>query len=188
MAETAISTLKKEGEQIDKPKIYNEALNILNLNKIKSSEDFDKNREKMNSRMLQFLSSKNPYDSVEDKMKQEGGAPQITKIILENNSTDLNISEFAEPVIYLKKSSNSNIDSFGTMSGNKIPVFGYLTVGKQLMLRLLEIQTNQRVSFKKPDTTIEYLKNYALQNPLFILTLATSLFATLSALKTISGR
>ena len=109
----------------------------------------------------------------------KGGGNNAT-VIIENNTDNLNISEFGEPIIYIKLSRNSglNITGFGKDS-NKIPVFGYLTVGKELLLKLLSMQTNNNVSFEAQAGTYEsaksYLAKYALNNPGITIMVATLL-------------
>jgi hypothetical protein len=112
-------------------------------------------------------------------LKGGGGKPNATAII-ENNTDNLNISEFSEPVIYVEasKKSISNIVGFGN-NKDTTPVFGYLTIGKELILKLLSMQTNANVSFKKPQSTYEKSKsvlfNYALNNPGITIMVATLL-------------
>lgn len=113
------------------------------------------------------------------KIKMNGGGNNTT-VIIENNTDNLNISEFGEPVIYIKSSKKSglNISGFGK-DANKIPVFGYLTVGKELLLKLLSMQTNNNVSFEAPagtyESAITYLANYAKANPVIAIAVATFL-------------
>jgi hypothetical protein len=107
-----------------------------------------------------------------------GGATENAQVLLVNNSEELNVSEFAEPIIYLTSKSPDKIVAFSKIDSKdgKIPVFGYLTVGKQLMLKLLELQTNQRVSFKPEDSKTQKFKNFAVRNPALIIGVATYLF------------
>jgi len=107
-----------------------------------------------------------------------GGGVANSKVILVNNNNDLNVSEFEEPIIYLTSKTPDKIVSFSQINSKdgKIPVFGYLTVGKQLMLKMLELQTNPRVSFKPEDSTSQKFKNLAKANPLIVMGVATYLF------------
>ena len=114
-----------------------------------------------------------------------GDINQNAIIILENNTTNLDISEFAEPVIYLVKDT-SNLENVRTMGSDNpnIPVFGYLTVGKPLLLKLLEIQTNQRVSFAPEDSkykkAINTILGFMQANPILTGGIVTSMLNELS--------
>jgi hypothetical protein len=107
-----------------------------------------------------------------------GGGIANAQVILVNNSSDLNVSEFAEPIIYLTSKNPKKIVNFSKIGDKegKIPVFGYLTVGKQLMLELLELQTNQKVSFQPEDSKTQKFKKLAMANPALVIGVATYLF------------
>jgi hypothetical protein len=68
------------------------------------------------------------------------------------------------------KSKTISVTDIGMSSNANVPVFGYLTTGKQLLMVLLDIQTNQRVSFQKEKTysekTKDTLKNIFKTNPI----------------------
>lgn len=110
--------------------------------------------------------------------KVGGGVANSKVILVNNNNNDLNVSEFAEPIIYLTSKTPDKIVSFSQINskGGKIPVFGYLTVGKQLMLKMLELQTNQKVSFKQEDSKLQKFKNLASANPMLVTGVATYIF------------
>ena len=103
-------------------------------------------------------------------------------VILENNEDNVtDMAAFGEPIIHIKRNNkiNNTLVTLYNKGEGEVPVFGYLTIGKQLMLILLDIQTNQRVSFKKQDTNYEKGKNYLTdqiaKNPGYTVILATFL-------------
>ena len=137
--------------------ITNTYLSDNNIKDVKTLEDSWSNISQ--NILLQFNKlHKSPMEK-----KQEGGGLTSNAIpIIENNSDDYtDIQQFSEPIIYLNKKQKDNVKSINTTDTNKIPVFGYLTIGKQLMIILLEIQTNNRVPFKyeKPSNSYEKAKN-----------------------------
>ena len=143
------------------PNIYSSIIDVLKEKNITTMEMLDSNW----ASLLPFIIQAN---SKINQKKMIGGATANCKVILENNEDDIkNISEFGEPIIYINNN-KSNIVGLNSKY-NKIPVFGYLTVGKQLMLILLELQTNQRVSFKQQQTKTEKAKamlyEFAVRNP-----------------------
>jgi len=146
---------------------YSSIIKVLEAQNIKTIDELDSNWNTLLPSIVESILS-----------IKKGGATENCKVILENNEDDIkNISEFGEPIIYIDNN-KSNIVGLNSKY-NKIPVFGYLTVGKQLMLILLELQTNQRVSFKQPQTTTEKVKamltEFAIRNPAAAAGLATIL-------------
>jgi hypothetical protein len=136
---------------------YSSIINVLEAQNIKTIDELDSNWNTLLPSIVESILS-----------IKKGGATENCKVILENNEDDIkNISEFGEPIIYIDNN-KSNIVGLNSKY-NKIPVFGYLTVGKQLMLILLELQTNQRVSFKQQQTRTEKAKamlyEFAMRNP-----------------------
>jgi len=109
-----------------------------------------------------------------------GGKNPNSTVIIENNTDNLNISEFGEPIIYIKPSKKSvTVSDISGKDKDNIPVFGYLTIGKELLLKLLSMQTNQNVLFKKQQSTYEKSKSilfdYAQKNPGITILVATLL-------------
>ena len=111
-----------------------------------------------------------------------GGAdfiPNATTILTPTLDEPNKISEYGEPIIYIippkDPTKRSRILQFSEMGTEKIPVFGYLTVGKQMLLKLLDLQTNLNAPFAEPETVTEKLKNsflkFAAANPVLAFTI-----------------
>jgi hypothetical protein len=112
-----------------------------------------------------------------------GGAdfiPNATTILTPALDEPNKISEYGEPMIYITPpkdpTKRSRILQFSEMGTDteKIPVFGYLTVGKQMLLKLLDLQTNLNAPFTEPQTKYEKIKNgffeFVKANPILALT------------------
>lgn len=73
------------------------------------------------------------------------------------------LSEYGESIIYITPPKDpimrSKIVIFSEMGTDKIPIFGYLTIGKQMLLKVLEVQTNLNSPFDAPQSTGQKLKN-----------------------------
>ena len=73
------------------------------------------------------------------------------------------LSEYGESIIYITPPKDpiirSRIVIFGEMGTDKIPIFGYLTIGKQMLLKVLDVQTNLNSPFDAPQSTGQKLKN-----------------------------
>ena len=73
------------------------------------------------------------------------------------------LSEYGESIIYITPPKDSIMRSkiviFSEMGTDKIPIFGYLTIGKQMLLKVLEVQTNLNSPFDAPQSTGQKLKN-----------------------------
>ena len=160
--------------------VWNSIIEVLSRNSIDSLEEIESNWKKLFQEIKEVFDAK-IQEAVAPKIQGDnmvGGGVANAEVILVNNSSDLNVSEFAEPIIYLTSKNPKKIVNFSKIGDKegKIPVFGYLTVGKQLMLELLDLQTNQRVSFQPEDTKTQQFKKLAMANPALVIGVATYLF------------
>jgi hypothetical protein len=101
------------------------------------------------------------------------------KAIIELSSESLNISDFAEPIIYLNKSDAKfgNVVKFNTLPG--APIFPYLTVGKPLLQKLNDLTANYNSKFEVPPPFSKKVTNaiisWIMQNKLLTLSGVTFL-------------
>jgi hypothetical protein len=88
------------------------------------------------------------------------------------------LSKLQEPIIYIEEEVNKTIlrGAREVKDKKSMPVFGYLTIGKELILKLNELQTNQNHSFTLGKGTNEKIVNWISANPV----IAGALFTILA--------
>jgi len=145
------------------------------INKIKSSQDNLINDDIL----LDIVKFKKGTTGIKGMIGGADFIPNATTILTPTLDEPNKISEYGEPIIYIippkDPTKRSRILQFSEMGAEKIPVFGYLTVGKQMLLKLLDLQTNLNAPFAEPETVTEKLKNsflkFAAANPVLALTI-----------------
>lgn len=77
------------------------------------------------------------------------------------------LSKLQEPIIYIEEEVNKTIlrGAREVKDKKSMPVFGYLTIGKELILKLNELQTNQNHSFTLGKGTNEKIVYWITTNP-----------------------
>jgi hypothetical protein len=146
------------------------------INKIKSSQDNLINDDIL----LDIVKFKKGTTGIKGMIGGADFIPNATTILTPALDEPNKISEYGEPMIYITPpkdpTKRSRILQFSEMGTDteKIPVFGYLTVGKQMLLKLLDLQTNLNAPFTEPQTKYEKIKNgffeFVKANPILALT------------------
>jgi hypothetical protein len=87
----------------------------------------------------------------------KGGASSILDVEVElSKQNDLDFNSFLEKTIYIKPDKRL---MYTSVSGsNKIPIIGYFTIGKNLLLKMIEYQTNNKGNFASEEQLEEIKK------------------------------
>ena len=129
----------------------------LRLNDTKESIFKKKEYSDLFENLLTYLGS---LRNIERKITTKGGAGSILPVEVElSKQNDLDFNSFLEKTIYIKPDKRL---MYTSVSGsNKIPIIGYFTIGKNLLLKMVEYQTNNKASFTSEEQLEEIKKRDA---------------------------
>ena len=148
--------------------------------------------------IIKYITKNLDYDTNDSNFKSSGGAcdknyeidlagnpvQNAVPVISTLDKIVTDLSKLQEPIIYIENSitveklllrKKTEINE-----KEKMPVFGYLTIGKELIIKLSELQGNQNHSFQLGKNTTTKLIDWMYKNPFTVAALTTVMLNTLT--------